>query len=472
MRDPAREQATIDFYLYNSDLVADTINHFAKAVKDATRREKIVGVFYGYLLQLCGEQRQQNAGHLALGRVLASPDVDFLTSPTSYAFRQLGGEGTAHFMSLFDSVKLHGKLWFNENDVRTSVSGGQVGEWGRPANLDGDLIQQDKELALALVNGAAQWWFDVGGNRYNHPRLMGRIGELVKAATAAQTLDRSAVDEVALVVDERSLCYLRVGDPLGSWLLLGQLPALQRIGAPVGHYLVTDLPLLAGIGQAQAVRPAAQGLLLPDQLRAHRRRPPGGGRASNATAACWCSSARPACIANGQLDETAMRDFTGINLRLANEPTSLRVTLRDGHAITAGLAGSAYGVEQNTAPACYADDPEATVLGTLPDGRAGLVVKQHDGWTAIYSAAPAHAAAPAPPHRRTRAGPLLHRSGRRGLGYSRSRRRERASPGPRVITLPRPARVTDLYRGTRLGDNLRSFQAEFGERATRVFVLK
>ncbi len=29
-----------------------------------------------------------------------------------------------------------------------------------------------------------------------------------------------------------------------------------------------------------------------------------------------------------------------------------------------------------------------------------------------------------------------------------------------------------LYRGTRMGDNLRSFQANFDDRATRVFMLK
>ena len=156
LRDPAREQAAINYYLYNSDLVADTIGYFAKAVKDLTQREKIVGVFYGYLLQLCGEQRQQNGGHLALQRVLASPDVDFLCSPTSYAFRQLGGEGTCHAMSLLGSVQLHGKLWFDENDVRTSPSGGAVGEWGRPADIAGDLLQQDKELAWCLTHGTAQ----------------------------------------------------------------------------------------------------------------------------------------------------------------------------------------------------------------------------------------------------------------------------------------------------------------------------
>lgn len=44
--------------------------------------------------------------------------------------------------------------------------------------------------------------------------------------------------------------------------------------------------------------------------------------------------------------------------------------------------------------------------------------------------------------------------------------------GPRTIALPRPARVTDLFSGTPLGADLRSFQADFGDRATRVFVLQ
>jgi hypothetical protein len=460
-RDPAREQATIDFYLYNSDLVADTINYFSKAVKAATRREKIVGVFYGYLLQLCGEQRQQNAGHLGLARVLGSPDVDFLTSPTSYAFRQLGGEGTAHFMSLFDSVKLHGKLWFNENDVRTSLSGGQVGEWGRPANLDGDILQQDKELALALVEGAAQWWFDVGGNRYNHPRLMGRISELTKTAGAAQAFDRSAVDEAALVVDERSLCHLRVADPLGNWLLLGQLPALQRLGAPVGHYLVTDLPRLQRhkvFFLTTSFAPTAADRRAVDALKRDGH--------------VLVFLGAPGLVRDNQLDEAAMRDFTGFNLRLAKEPASLRVTLRDGHPLTAGLAGGGYGVDHKTSPICYADDPDAIVLGTLPDGHAGLVLRQYPGWTAIFSTAPL---LPTPLLRRIAELGHIHFYTPPGdvvwatkdvLGVSISK------AGPRTISLPRSATVTDLYSGARLGDDLRSFQADFADRATRVFVLQ
>ena len=463
LRDPAREQATIDFYLYNADLVADTITYFAKAVKDATHREKIVGAFYGYLLQLCGEQRQQNAGHLALGRVLASPDVDFLTSPTSYAFRQLGGEGTAHFMSLFDSVKLHGKLWFNENDVRTSLSGGHIGEWGRPANLDGDILQQDKELALALVNGAAQWWFDVGGNKYNQPRLMGRIGELVKSAGSVQALDRSPVDEAALVVDEKSLCDLRVGDPLGNSLLLGQLPALQRIGAPVGHYLVTDLPRLSRhkvFFLPTSFAPTAEDRRAVDALKRDGH--------------VLVFLGVPGLYRDGQIDEAAMRDFTGLHLRLAKEPAPLRVTLRAGHAVTEGLAGTNYGVDRPTAPFAFVDDPAATVLGTLADGRAGLAVKQHPGWTAVYSSAPL---LPTPLLRRIAELGHIHFYTPPGdvvwathdlIGVSVHQ------AGPRTITLPRsaPATVTDLYSGARLGENLHSFQTDFADRTTRVFVVQ
>ena len=167
LRDPQSERRVIDFYDYNAHLVADTIASFAKVVKESTRRKNLVGVFYGYVLQLCADHRQQNAGHTALQEVWNCPDVDFVTSPTSYAFRT-PGTGYSHFMSLTDSVKLHGKLWFDENDVRTSISGGKPGEWGRPSDVAGDIIQQDKEVANCIAHGAAQWWFDVGSNRYDN----------------------------------------------------------------------------------------------------------------------------------------------------------------------------------------------------------------------------------------------------------------------------------------------------------------
>jgi len=461
LRDPASEQPVIDYYLYNSDLVADTICTFAHAVKEMTHRKKIVGAFYGYLLQLCGEQRQQNAGHLALETVLDSPDVDFVASPTSYAFRQLGGEGTSHFMSLFGSVKLHGKLWFDENDIRTSMTPGAPGSWGKPANIAGDVVQQEKELANVLVNGSAQWWFDVGSNVYGDPALMARIGGLVQSAGEVQKLDRRSVDEVAMVVDERSLCYLRVADPMGSKLLLAQVPALARIGSPVGHYLVTDLPGLRDrkvFFIMTSFAPTARDRAAIDALK----------RDGHVLVFLYA----PGLYREGQLDETGMADLVGIRLKMDKTEDVLNVKIGAKDPLTDGMEGAIYGADRRVSPICYADDPTVKVLGTFPSGKPGLVVKEEKDWTSVYSAAPLLPAR------------LMRNIARRGDVHTYIDTEDVVwashdllavsvkEAGKRVIRLPRKANVRDLYSGERIGKHITAFEADFADRATRVFVLE
>lgn len=461
LRDPAAEQDIVDFYRYNSDLVAETICTFSAAMKEMTGRRKIVGVFYGYLLQLCGEQRQQNGGHLALQQVLASPDVDFVCSPTSYAFRQLGGEGTCHFMSLYDSVKLHGKLWFDENDVRTSIAGGKPGEWGRPTDIAGDLTQQEKELACCLANGSAQWWFDVGSNRYDHPDLMARIALLTTRASEALAWDRSSVDQAAFVVDEQSLSFMRVADPWGARLLVGQLPALQRLGAPVGHYLASDLPRLA----------EHRLLILPTSIaptaadRAALERLKGQGRV---LVFLWAAGA----YRDGAWDPGAMAEWTGIRLAQGPAPATLTTTVKAGHPLTEGLGGLRYGPGDATDTWFFADDPDAVVLGTLPDGRPGLVAKQYPDWTAVYSTAPL---LPAALWRRLAqpAGVHLYIDTEDVVWASKDLLAVSAkAPGPRTIRLPRTAVVTDVYTGKPVADATRSFETDFADRQTRLFRLR
>jgi len=460
LRDPAKEQDVIDFYLYNSDLVAETINTFAAAVKRFTHREKLVGVFYGYILQLCGEQRQQNAGHLALGKVLASPDIDFLTSPTSYAYRQVGGEGTCHYMSLLDSVKLHGKIWFNEDDIRTSLTSGPVGQWGKPNTIAEDLLQQEKELAHAICTGSANWWFDVGSIRYDDPAIMTRIAGLVQTASEAVALDRSPVDEIALVVDESSLCYLRTGHPLGTHLLLAQLPALHRIGAPVGHYLAADVNRISD----------RKVFLLPTSFA-----PTPHDRA--AVDALKCDGhilvflGYPGLYRDGVVDENAMADFTGIRLRLSREGTELRVRPAGEHPLIAGLEDADFGVG-DAAPYCYADDSEATVLGRLANGQPGLVVKEFDNWTAVYSSAPMlptkllrNIAQAAGAHLYIDT-PDVVWANREMLAVCVK------EPGQREICLPRTATVENLYTGTVVGEGIRRFTVDFDDRATWLFSVR
>ncbi|MCC7493057.1 MAG: beta-galactosidase [Fimbriimonadaceae bacterium] len=455
LRDPATDTPSTDYARYLSDLTAETINGFAATVKDATARQRLCGVFYGYSLQLFG-QRQQNAGHLALDAVLRSRDIDFVCSPTSYAFRA-PGSGTTHFMAPHGSVLAHGKLWFNENDIRTSLAPGAVGEWGRAADVAGDIVQQNRDLAHSLVHGAAQWWFDVGRNRYDDPQLMQRLGELTRLAGQVGQLDRTPREEVALVVDARGLAAVNVGEPLTGELMLHQLPPAARLGAPLGHFDLTDLPALrrhklivfAGLWEASAEQRRQVAALQ------------GEGRVLVFVYA-------PAPLRDGEWDDAGVAAVCGLKLRRSDQAQPLRVTYAAGQNLLPGLSGS-YGSSRAARPQWLVDDPAATVLGTLPDGQPGLVLRRYPTWTAVYSAAgplPAELLAAladrAGVHRYRDPGDIVWAAGELlGLNVS--------GAGRRTVRLPAAARVTDLFSGALLGERLTQFEVDLPAAGTGLY---
>ena len=146
--------------------------------------------------------------------------------------------------------------------------------------------------------------------------------------------------------------------------------------------------------------------------------------------------------------------------------------LSGGSPLTEGLAGQSYGDPVRTFPVCYADDAAATVLGTLADGRAGLVVKAEKAWTSVFSSVPML------PSR-------LMRNIVRSAGVHTYIDTEDVvwaseqmvgvcvkDAGKRSVRLPNKANVRDLYSGEILGKNVESFDADFTDRATRVFVVE
>ena len=457
LRNPATEQQSIDYYQYTSWLVADTICYFAKAVKERTHDEKIVGAFYGYVLQLM-HQRMQNAGHLALRDVWESPHIDFLCSPTSYAFRQLGGKGTSHYMSLLQGLQLHGKLWFSETDVRTSLTkAGNLGDWGKPASISGDILQQNKELANALANGAAQWWFDVGGIRYDDPDLMKRIKVLNGAAEAALTADRSPVDEVAVIVDPNSMNYVKVGEyRINNQLILQQIPQLARIGAPVGYYALDDLDRLPPRKMyvfLTALAPTARQREMIEQLK-------GDGRVLVFVYA-------QGAYRDGKWEPSAMENLIGMHIEIQPEPSVLKVTTNE--ALGTAAAGLEYGLGRQTVPVPACVDDKAEVAGHLKDGHVGLALKQHADWTSVFSAAPT---VPAQVLRvlAEKAGVHLYIDSYDVVWATRGMfALSVVQPGPRTVRLPVAANVTDLYDGKSVGANIREFTVDMPEMESKLW---
>jgi hypothetical protein len=251
---------------------------------------------------------------------------------------------------------------------------------------------------------------------------------------------------------------LRVADPLGTLFLLQQLPALHRIGAPVGHYLQSDLPrvsdrrvflFMSSFGPSEEQRRAIEALK-------------GEGRV-------LVFFGVPGCYRNGRLDGAAMEALTGIRLKLGMEPTALRLALRSGDPLTEGLDGAEFGTAHVSAPVAYADDPSATVLGTFADGRAAFVVKQHEDWTAVFCAVPLMPA------------PILRRIAKLGGVHTyldtedvvwASRGVVSVSvkdAGERTIRLREPSEVRDLFSGETLTRRATEFRAAFAERQSRAF---
>ncbi|MBQ7983334.1 MAG: hypothetical protein IJ302_07180, partial [Clostridia bacterium] len=156
-----------------SAMTARRILEFAAFAKEKTQRQLVIGCFYGYTME-CTDPAQC---HHALNTVLASDDIDFLCSPVSYA--QLRPVGMDHACMLpIDSVKLHGKLYFAENDTRTHLSAApnELPAYNTPIWF-GPAPEQTCEIikmhfSRALIHGHARWWFDLWGGWYADTRYL------------------------------------------------------------------------------------------------------------------------------------------------------------------------------------------------------------------------------------------------------------------------------------------------------------
>jgi len=462
-RDPVAARDVIDFQLFLSDLTAETINYFAHVVKKATNDEQLFGTFYGYVLQLFG-QRQQNAGHLAPRTVWQCPDIDFLTSPTSYAFRGLG-DGYSHFMSLTDSVKLHGKMWFDENDIRTWLTGGPTGQWGKTDTYEETLAMQQREFANVICNACGQWWFDMGGGWYDDPRILEDIGQMKAVADQTVDWDRDPASQIAFIVDPQSLAYLKTDDQLSALSMLHQLPQLGRCGAPFAYYTLDDIPDIL----PQRLYIFANAWAITDEQRRMIER----SVKCNEATALWLYA--PGLVRSDRLDERGMTELTGIHLRYTEDPAPLQVALSDtDDAILDGLeAGTTYGTQQSFAPVVYADDPDAVVLGRLVGSDLpGLVVKRLPGWTSVYSAAPTLPTA-------------LLRNLAKAAGVhvfveSDDTVYANASlfslivdeAGPRTIAFPGPVTVDDLFTEETVAEHVTELKVNMPEKSTRLWRIR
>jgi len=245
LRDPATEGDIIDYARFTGDTVADAVLEFTGQVRALIPAGRQIGVFFGYVLELT-HARLVWAGHLEYERLYASPEIDFFISPGTYGDRPMGGG--SGFMVPNGTRRLNGKGFLHEIDHRTPtynvaldeyVSIGWMVPWKDQAETDAGL---KREFALAIVNQASLWCFDMWGGVFKTPETMRLVAQAKRLWDAYAGLPLKPVAEVALVVDPQSARLVNDRNPLVSRIYQGTRNTLNRLGAPFEVFSFNDLP--------------------------------------------------------------------------------------------------------------------------------------------------------------------------------------------------------------------------------------
>lgn len=395
---------------------------------------------------------------------LDTAEIPDTRSRETSRFRQTGGAGTSHFMTPVGSVRLHGKLWIDENDIRTSISYKNAGvAWGQPADLAGDRLQQTKELANVIVNGCGSWWFNVASNRYDHPEIQKLIANLVRCADRSVALDRTPVDRFAVVLDATGPDYLRTGGRTAKEFLLERLPALSRSGAAFGHYITDDLDRLAD----------HKLLLFPFSIAPDPAQVRALEKLKNSNRILVFFNGADSFPHRPGAPKGKNGDFTGIRIAKSKHSIPGDFTFSDVPGFTDGLAGKQFGsAKKRIDPAFLPDAPGMVVLARDSRNNPVVALKRHPGWTAVYCtqiALPArfwaNLATAAGVHRYIDT-PDVVWANRSQLAVCVDQ------PGKRTIRLPEPRRVREMFSGQTVSNSpVSSFTREFSRGETALFEL-
>jgi len=245
IRNPETEQDVVDYAQFTGDIIADTVLGLAAKTRALIPRQRQIGMFFGYILELA-TSRMVWCGHLEYERLYASPDIDFFISPGTYGDRPMGG-GSGFMVPNGTRIR-HGKGFLHEIDHRTPtynceldeyVSIGWMVPWKDQAETNAGL---KREFALATINQASLWCFDMWGGVFKTPETMELVKQSKKIWGQYTSLSVKSCAEIALVVDPQSARYLNDHNPVTQQIYQGIRNKLNRLGAPFEVFSFNDLP--------------------------------------------------------------------------------------------------------------------------------------------------------------------------------------------------------------------------------------
>lgn len=242
---------------FHNELIADLILYFSAEAQTVIKRNKLLGMYFGYLFELEGE-RLYNAGSLAYEKVLLSDDINMISSPSAYGYRSLTDPSA--FMVTQKTLDRHNKIYFLEFDHRTHLIPERIRE---PINTDepncsmkdgifpgaGSKYKDDTEsinvmyrdYILCSGNGAALWWFDMFDGWFRSEKMMEAVAKMIKISDELSSVPTHSAAEIAVFAEGESMYRARKSSNLTTLSLSNIRRTLAECGAPYDLYTIADI---------------------------------------------------------------------------------------------------------------------------------------------------------------------------------------------------------------------------------------
>ncbi len=450
LREPVKDQKLLDFFIFHTELVADTICKFAKIAKEEAPG-RLVGFFYGYASLGSWYGGGGKNGYLAFRKVLESPDVDFFCSPFSYNGRQRNK--TAVTQGIIDSIAAAGKLWMNEDDTATYLA--YITQDGGPSMYSSCRTPREtaemlrRNLAFTYMNNHAIWWMDLNGaGWFDDPEMWNTMKEFLPLEKALLENPKAFEPELAIALDQQGAMHF-----IGEHSKEGAPPnfasdhvfTLGFVGAPVGVYLQDDI--LEGRIKAKMTAFLSCYAMDGKQRAAMRRYAENNG-------CIWLWAPGYIDLDTGKISLKAVEEATGFEVR--EQPKEINLVVKATEAgKKLGLpenmgGGLRYGVPQVVQPSpTLSPVPKKgdVVLGVYSNDAPAVVLRMVNGkphvffgTTVVPPALFRHAGKLAGAYFYTEAGPAVYSNGREIAVYA-----------PRdlkaVITAPAKQELTEYFSG-------------------------
>ncbi|MDR3688555.1 MAG: hypothetical protein P4L46_04190 [Fimbriimonas sp.] len=236
IRSSRKHRRYVDYHLFLSDATVHRIGDLAYTAKAASDGYFLLGASYGYTF----EWSHPSSGHLSLGKLLRTPEIDFIAGPPSYRERDPGG--SAAFPCPIDSFALNSKLYISEEDFKTSLSTGHEPDDFNPTLKTPQALESAhwRGAGVALAHSTGVAWMDLWGNGWLKTNSVWARASRVRAAMVDRMQTPLGDPEVAIFIDERALAYL-VDSHAFELLVQNVRESVLRAGVSAAFYLLSDL---------------------------------------------------------------------------------------------------------------------------------------------------------------------------------------------------------------------------------------